>query len=594
MKALHFYIASFFLISPFLTAQEEPIIRKIDSLNLEVPYEKRIETTAFNLNKYLRNAKEAASADYQKGMADSYNNISLIYFYQSKYDLSTQYFFKAIKLYEALKLNGEAGNLYSLYGYRLRNKDIQKSIDYMQKGIKLAEKAGANFELMGMYDNYGLVKEANQEPDSAEYYFKKALFMKKSANDQTGIPYSLNKLGTLYAGLGQFEKAKPLFDEAYQIRLKLKDKVGIAENLSFYGTFYEMQGETSAAISYFKQALQASKDAGYRWLTHRIYEALSTNYEQSNQFAEALNYHKQYTAYKDSIYNLETTTNQKEIEIQFETEKKEKQILEQRAELAENKLKIEQKNQWLYALGFLAVLLGLIGYQIYRTQKLKNKQLQKENQLKDALIRIETQNKVQEERLRISRDLHDNIGSQLTFIISSLDNLKFQLNKENPEAGKRIESINDFTRNTITELRDTIWAMNKENIHFSDLKVRINNFLESAQSHVQQTHFEVDMKKSIDENHSFTAFAGVNLYRIIQEAVNNSIKHADATEIKVAFEKIDQHFEVRISDNGKGIDQRKIEAGNGFQNMHKRISEIGGELVIKSTPESGTILKIIF
>lgn len=594
MKTLLFYLGLFLLAFQFVKAQDENLIRKIDSLNLEVPYEKRIETTAFNLNKYLQNAKDASNLNYQKGIADSYNNISLIYFYQSKYDLSTEYFFKAIKLYETLKLDGEAGNLYSLYGYRLRHKDIQKSISYMQKGIKLAEKAGANFELMGMYDNYGLVKEANQEPDSAEFYFKKALSMKKATNDQTGIPYSLNKLGTLYAGLGQFEKAKPFFDEAYQIRLKLNDKVGIAENLSFYGTYYEMQGQTTQAISYFKQALQASKEAGYRWLTHRIYEALANNYEQSNQFAEALNYHKQYTTYKDSIYNLETTTNQKEIEIQFETEKKEKQILEQRADLAESKLKIERKNQWLYGLGFLAILLGLIGFQIYRTQKLKNEQLKKENQLKDALIRIETQNKIQEERLRISRDLHDNIGSQLTFIISSLDNLKFQLNKENPEAGKRIESINDFTRNTITELRDTIWAMNKENIRFSDLKVRINNFLENAKAHVPHTGFEVDMKESVDENHLFSAFEGVNLYRVIQEAVNNSIKHSDATQIKVTFEKVENHFEVWVSDNGKGMDLPKSESGNGLQNMHKRISEIGGELVIKSEPGKGTTLKIIF
>lgn len=594
MKAFQFYTVFFFFLSAFLMAQDKNLIRKIDSLNLDVPYDQRIETSAFNLNKYLQNAKSAESIHYQKGIADSYNNISLIYYYQSKYDISTRYFFKAIKLYEALKLDGEAGNLYSLYGYRLRHKDIEKSMEYMQKGIFLAKKANAQLELMGMYDNYGLVKEANKEPDSAEFFFKKSLAMKKAANDQTGIPYSLNKLGTLYSGLGDFKKAKPYFDEAYALRLKLKDKVGIAENLSFYGTFYEMQGETSQAISYFKQALEASKDAGYRWLTHRIYEALSTNYEQSNQFAEALDYHKQFTAYKDSIYNLETTTNQKEIEIQFETEKKEKQILIQRAELAENKLSLERKNTWMILIIGLALLIGLIGYFVYRNQKLKNEQLRKENQLKDALIRIEAQNKVQEERLRISRDLHDNIGSQLTFIISSLDNLKFQLGKENPEAGKRIENINEFTRTTITELRDTIWAMNKENILFSDLKVRISNFLENAKSHVEHTDFEIEMNESIDENHSFSAFEGINLYRVIQEAVNNAIKHAEASHIKVSFEKIENHFEVKVSDNGKGIDNLTKDSGNGLNNMYKRITDLSGELIVKSEPGKGTVLRVVF
>ena len=241
----------------------------------------------------------------------------------------------------------------------------------------------------------------------------------------------------------------------------------------------------------------------------------------------------------------------------------------------------------------LVFLTALIGYFVYRNQKLKNRQLQKENELKDALIKVETQNKVQEERLRISRDLHDNIGSQLTFIISSLDNLKFQLNQKNPEAGKRIESLNDFTRNTITELRDTIWAMNKENILFSDLKLRINNFLENAQSHITQTEFKVEMNETIDKNHSFTAFEGINLYRVIQEAVNNAIKHAKASKIKVSFDKAEDHFVVKISDDGKGIQNLTRDSGNGMNNMYKRVADLGGELILNSEPGKGTVLKII-
>src|SRR5690606_22606248 len=114
-----------------------------------------------------------------------------------------------------------------------------------------------------------------------------------------------------------------------------------------------------------------------------------------------------------------------EAETKYQTEKKEKEILIQRAQLAESRLKIERKNQLMMGMIGLALLGGLIGFQFYRIQRIRNKQLEKENHLKDALILIETQNKLQEQRLRISRDLHDNIGSQLTFIISSIDNLKY-------------------------------------------------------------------------------------------------------------------------------------------------------------------------
>lgn len=574
-----------------LYAQNDVEIQKIDSLN-NISYEKKIETSAFNLNKYLKNAEDSKRINYKKGIADSYSSISLIYFYKSQYDLSSEYFFNAIKLYESLNLMGEAGNLYSLYGYRLRHTDIAKSLQYMQTGIKMAEKAGAQIQLMGMYDNYGLVKEANKEYDSAFFYFNKALKMKQNAKDEIGIPYSLNKIATLNATLGNFDEAKKNLDDAYQIRLKLNDKVGIAENLSFYGSYYELLNDTDNAINYFEQALQASKDAGYRWLTYRIYESLSKNLEKKNEFQKALGYYKQYSSYKDSIYNLEATTNKNEIEIQFETEKKEKEILQQRAEIAEARLKVEQKNILLLGLVGLAIILGLIGYQFYRVQKIRNKQLEKENLLKDALIKIETQNKLQEQRLQISRDLHDNIGSQLTFIISSIDNLKYVLKDENPEMSERLKEISYFTKNTITELRDTIWAMNKENISFTDLKIRINNFIENAKLATKGIQFDFEMDEQIEDEFTFSALEGINIYRVIQESINNSIKHAQPTEVKIRFAKLGQKFTIEVSDNGKGLDENNICLGNGLHNMHKRIAELGGELNISSNDGKGTILKI--
>ncbi|MDX9704661.1 MAG: tetratricopeptide repeat protein [Weeksellaceae bacterium] len=581
----------FFLFSSLLFSQENSLIQKIDSLN-NLPYEKRIETSSHNLKKYLNNAETARSIDYQKGIADSYSTISLIYFYQGKYDLSTDYFFRTVKIYENLNLEGEIGYQYSLYGYRLRHTDIEKSMYYMQKGIYLAEKNNRKIDLMGMYDNYGLVKEANNEKDSAEFFFRKSLNMKREAKDETGIPYSLNKLGTLYLSLKNFKEAKDFFDEAYAIRLKLNDEIGIAENLSFYGLYYSEIKDFPQAISYYEKALTASKEAGYRWLTLRLYEDFSALLEQQNQFKKALDYHKQYVAYKDSIYNLDVTATKKELEIEFETEVKEKQILEQKADLAEQKIELQQKSFWIYMLISLLIIIGLIGFQIHKTQLLKNKQLIKENELKSALITIEAQNKVQEERLRISRDLHDNIGSQLTFIISSLDNLKFLLQKDNSAYTERISEINNFTRGTILELRDTIWAMNKQNIHLSDLKNRLNNFLKNAQNSIQNIHFELNMNDEIDDSHSFSAFEGVNLFRVIQEAVNNAVKHSAASEIKVNFDQINQHYLISIHDNGKGIDSTQITHGNGLNNMHKRILDIGGELNIRSEINQGTTLEI--
>src|SRR5690606_32195444 len=124
-----------------------------------------------------------------------------------------------------------------------------------------------------------------------------------------------------------------------------------------------------------------------------------------------------------------------------------------------------------------------------------------------------TQNKLEEQRLAISRDLHDNIGAQLTFIISSLDNLKYGFSIEDEKLKNRLSGISTFTRSTITELRDTIWAMNKDEISFSDLRTRIANFIESAQSAAHNIQFDFYLDNNIPNTLSLSSLKGINVYR---------------------------------------------------------------------------------
>lgn len=582
-----------FIAGSFGWGQDDAVKKSIDSLNNQ-PYDKLIETSSQNIQKYLDNLESAREINYAIGIADSYASLSMIYYYKGNYDTSIDYFFKAIDKYKEAGEYGKAGGLYGLYGYRYRRTDLSKALKYMQIGIKMAEKAGAKKELRSLYDNYGVVKEDNGEYDSAFYYYNKSLEMKRKANDEVGIPYSLNKIAALKSILGQYSEAKKIFDEAYQRRLKLNDKVGIAENLSFYGTFYEMQKDYDKALYYFEQALEVSREAGYDWLTLNIYNSLAENSKAKNDYKNAFRFLKEHMVYKDSIYNMESTANRNSLEVQFETNEKEKKILEQRADLAEQKLKLAQKNKYMYGLGFLILLVAAVSFMIYRTQKLRNEQLKRENKLKDSLIRAEAENRVQQERLRISRDLHDNIGSQLTFIISSLDNLKFRFGSDNPEAGARLDEINRFTRNTINELRDTIWAMSKENITFSDLMIRISNFIENGKAAAPGIEFKTEFSRDIGESHVFTAFEGINLYRLVQEAVNNAVKHSSATEISIGFDRHNGHFQILVSDNGKGIPVEKTVSGNGLTNMKNRITELGGKLEIDSDPGHGTRLRFSF
>src|SRR5690606_23707201 len=151
------------------------------------------------------------------------------------------------------------------------------------------------------------------------------------------------------------------------------------------------------------------------------------------------------------------------LEIEFETEKKEKLIAEQNATLAKKELQFKQRTYFLYSIIGVGIILLIIGYFIYKQQRLKQQKLEEENRLKDEIVKIQLQGKLTEERVRISRDLHDNIGSQLTFIISSIDNMSYYIKDTNNELKNKLKDLNEFSRTAITQLRDTIKKLNQTN-----------------------------------------------------------------------------------------------------------------------------------
>jgi signal transduction histidine kinase len=331
----------------------------------------------------------------------------------------------------------------------------------------------------------------------------------------------------------------------------------------------------------------------YPYLIQNNYKSLSEILEKSHDYRNALHYFKQHSNYKDSLSNIQVLENRNRLEVEFETEKKEKEILIQRAQIAEKQLEIEQKNIQILGVLFLLAISVLVGIQLYSRQVQKNIRLKKEKELNDALTKIEIQNQLQEQRLRISRDLHDNIGSQLTFVISSIDNLKYQFKDQNPQINTKLNEINEFTKNTIVELRDTIWAMNKDYISFEDLKIRISNFIEKAESMVSEIDFSFYIDQSLMDR-QMSAFEGINIYRIIQEGINNSIKHANPTLISVMIKQVNQKTQILIEDNGNGFEKDSSAQGSGLANIKKRVGDINGVFTIVSAPKDGTKISITY
>lgn len=579
----------FYLIFAWVIQPVVPVREAIDALN-RMPYEQMVARAATLDKPFLKNAQQAHQIGYELGEAESYEHLSLIYYTQGKYALEVQYSLKAIGLYEKLHQPEKLAMAYGELGYRMKRRNMAQAQHYMQKGKRIAEQGSYVQPLLSLYNNYGVLKEMQQSLDSALYFYQKGLQLKERIRDSVGLPYSLNNIAGVHVLRGEFALAAPLLKRALDIRVRRKDRAGMLESYLCFGDFYRKQNQLRPAIEWYDRALEQAQAQGYLDYIQQSHQALATCYETLGQNAQALKHFKAYQQYHDSLVNLHTNNKIAELEVRFQTNEKEKQIAQHQNELLRKNSEVRQAHYQLAGLGLVALFVALLGYLLYRQQRLRMRQQQHEFALQTALAQMETQNQLQEQRLRISRDLHDNIGAQLTFVISSIDNLKYAFDIQHAPLRSKLDEISAFTQSTITELRDTIWAMNAAELTLEDLRLRVLHFIEKAQS--AQPHcaivFEVD---SPLQALTLSAAVGIHLYRTLQEAVHNTLKYAQATELRIRVRKTEKGLSMRLQDNGKGFNIDQVVHGNGLYNMQKRIESLGGVFEIQSTEGAGTVIE---
>lgn len=268
-------------------------------------------------------------------------------------------------------------------------------------------------------------------------------------------------------------------------------------------------------------------------------------------------------------------------------------LLIQKAESIDEQVNTGQANLQLLGVIFSMVILFLVGYHFYYLQRQRRAQLVSENYLKEALKTVIAQRKHQEQNLNVYKDLHDSIGSQLTSIISSVENLKYLLKDESPEVSNKIDSISQFARNTTFGLHDTIWAINKEFILFEDIKARIYNFVDTMNILSENSNFSFLIEKELLQT-KINSSDGINLYRIIQDGIKNSVKHTEITSIAIAISPFKKGFQVTIKDNGINTDSFQYQHNNEMDTIKRRAEIVGATLTITSCPEKGLLIAILF
>lgn len=534
---------------------------------------------------YLQSLKIREEIKDSLGMAKSYNALGFIYQREYQTDSAIAYFLKALPVFQKSNAQLNAAAVLNNLGVIYQNlPDYQKAKQAYEQAIAIREELGDFRSVIGTYNNLGTVYKYLGEFDQAESYFQKAISKATELEDPMNQTISYRIYSMFLLEKGDLDNLEEIARKGLEVARQVNTQYEVAALETALGSALNAKGKFREAKPLLLSAAANFKVQGSEEDVMFPYFELVSLYAALGQPDSSRYYSNLYQQTLRSKVEKESKEVVAELETKYQTELKDLQI-------AEQQLQIRNQNLLIFGSLGLAFILAVVGYLLYKQQKLKNRQLQQEGELKAALAQLETQNKLQEQRMLISRDLHDNIGAQLTFIISAIENLKyFEPIKE--QLTSRYDTIASFTKQTITELRDTIWAMNSGQVTWDSLILRIQDYVQKARESKSSIHFYCEVEENLDSYDLLASSDSIQVLRIVQEAVQNAVKYSEATQVQIKFHATKKDFVVTVHDNGRGFDHGTILLGNGLYNMQKRAEELGGKLEIKSGLGQGTTVKL--
>ena len=515
----------------------------------------------------------------------SVNNLGMYNWNNGNWNLALSYFFEALKINENLPLSKKINEsiCYNNIGLIYQEmKLFDKAIAYHNKAYKIRLRDNLYKDQATSLNNIGICFRNKKDYKNAILSFNKGIDVAKKSDNLIEYSKNIENLGSVYLDLEKYQKALSLFLETERLLKNslLSSKEELLLN-TYISVCYNKLKNYPIALKYCNSALEIlEKNKSLNPFASDLYKiAASNNYALSN-IEKGDVYNTKYYNLLDENFSSQNSKHIAQLETKYQTEKKEKQILQQQAE-------VKQKNIWL----LLITSILLIGFVSYRNFRVKSKLQKEQLELENKLLEEQSNYKIQEQRLEISRELHDNVGSQLTFIISILDNLKSSPVKFEEAIDKKIDTLSNFASKSIAELRDTIWVLNSKQLSLTELKSRMLNFVKDAGESVDTIQFHFDFE--VNEDLQLSSQQAINMYRVLQEIVNNAIKHAKATTVFITINQIGNKLDMKVSDNGTGFDyEAKKKKSFGLTNIQNRIQEINGDLNVQSSIEKGTNFSI--
>jgi signal transduction histidine kinase len=407
---------------------------------------------------------------------------------------------------------------------------------------------------------------ANNNIDSAQFFLDKAFVIGR----QTQSPKVLADCYTTQADIYNLQHKPAVAEKMLQRGVALYKQIGntasIIDGLASLADFYEDQKNYAQAIIYQKQEEEYLSKSHSGQLTE-FYRTFAANYEKTGNYIMADSMLHKFIRIQDSLYAKEKIAGLSELEAKYELSNKE-------AAIAKQKLQLLSESIWI-AVAALVIFLIVIGaYLLFRRSK--RKQI-------TALAEAE-----EKERKRIAADLHDNIGAYASAISAGIDEIE---NKKLVSDISAIQHLKSNATEIITSLRDTIWAFNKDAVTITGISDRIKIYVQKLQP--SYPNIAISVEEEITEDKKLTPVQALHIFRIVQEALHNALRHSNCKKIFVSITSNHEIIKMMIEDNGDGFDKDDVQnSGNGLANMKTRAAEAGFNISFGNTIPQGTIVEL--
>jgi len=523
------------------------------------------------------------------GIGQALLNLSVFYQTATDYETSLKYALESNWIFK--KFNHKScyarsllnlGNIYDDIG------DYDTAFACYDACYKLSSELN-NLRLAGKAAfNKGYMYLRWKQYEEAEAAFVDAIDFCKKIKDYKDLSLLSRNLSIVQKKLGKWEEALENAGKSLDYARKVENKEYEFYALINLGVYYKDRGLYKLAESYYLKAAEMARKFGFISGERTIYRNLSNLYRETGNFESAYNYLIKYNRINDSIINQEKVDAREKYKAEYEL--LHYKDVARLKEMEKKKIRLERNLSYWIGASLIFLLIVFLFYFRMRARKnriIAGQRIQKLEDEKKLMAAQSVMVGQEKERERIARELHDGIGVLLSTASIHFSSVESKTDKETAEMLKK---ANKLLREAHKEVRQISHNMMPGVLSKFGLREAIEDLFENVE---EAGKTEVDLKLSCGEGR-LPQNMEIMIYRVIQEMINNTLKHAKATRISFTVSRTEKEIRMEYGDNGTGFDEEKLPHGKnlGLSGIRSRVEYLGGTVELKSEKGKGTVYTI--